>query len=131
MPVARTITRRRRGFAPDPRVNRTPNHPIYDGMAASAMAGGGETYFTAFALFLRATMGVECFSDLHVHPSDHRRVFSAPHPGNRTGPASHYHPRFSFRVSRFNALMRLVYDLVSVAPRERKTAGDTETGKLK
>jgi len=39
--------------------------------------------------------------------------------------------QFIFRVNQFNALMGLVYDLVSVAPRVRKTDGDTETGHQK
>ena len=57
MPVSKTITQRRRDFAHDPKTNESLRHSVYDGMAYSAMAGGGETYFTAFALFLRVTAG--------------------------------------------------------------------------
>ena len=47
MPAAR--------FAKDPVVDRALRHSVRDGMAFSIAAGGGETYFSAFALFLRAT----------------------------------------------------------------------------
>lgn len=47
MPAAR--------FAKDPVVDRALRHSVRDGMAYSVAAGGGETYFSAFALFLRAT----------------------------------------------------------------------------
>ncbi len=46
---------RRARFAKDPVVDRTLRHSVRDGMAFSVAAGGGETYFSAFALFLRAT----------------------------------------------------------------------------
>ncbi len=42
-------------FSKDPVVDRALRHSIRDGMAFSVQAGGGETYFSAFALFLRAT----------------------------------------------------------------------------
>jgi MFS family permease len=42
-------------FAKDPAIDRALRHSIRDGMAYSISAGGGETYFSAFALFLGAT----------------------------------------------------------------------------
>jgi MFS family permease len=42
-------------FSKDPQVDRTLLHSIRDGVAYSVMSGGGETYFSAFALFLKAT----------------------------------------------------------------------------
>ena len=36
-------------------INRSLDYSVYDGMAYSVMAGAGETYFSAFALFLKAT----------------------------------------------------------------------------
>lgn len=45
----------RQQFSKDPVVDRALRHSVRDGMAYSVMAGGGETYMSAFALFLRAT----------------------------------------------------------------------------
>lgn len=42
-------------YARQPQVDRALRHSVRDGVAYAAMAGGGETYFSAFALFLRAT----------------------------------------------------------------------------
>ncbi len=42
-------------YAKDPTLNRTLRHSVRDGMAYSVMTGGCETYFSAFALFLRAS----------------------------------------------------------------------------
>ncbi len=42
-------------YAKDPRTDRSLRHSVRDGMAYAVMAGGGETYFSAFALFLRAS----------------------------------------------------------------------------
>ena len=42
-------------FARDPQGNHSLHHSINDGMFYSMMVGAGETYFTAFALFLRVT----------------------------------------------------------------------------
>src|SRR5690606_3427951 len=39
----------------DPAVARALKHSVRDGMAFSVQVGAGETYFSAFALFLRAT----------------------------------------------------------------------------
>ena len=46
-----------RHFGNDPNANHNLKHSIYDGMAFSVMTGGGETYFTPYALFLKATAG--------------------------------------------------------------------------
>src|SRR5262245_5442986 len=42
-------------FSKDPTVDRALRHAVRDGMAYSVQVGAGETYFSAFALFLRAT----------------------------------------------------------------------------
>jgi MFS family permease len=42
-------------YAKDPLTDRALRHSVRDGMAFSVAAGGGETYFSAFALFLRAS----------------------------------------------------------------------------
>jgi MFS family permease len=42
-------------FSKDPVVDRALRHSVRDGMAFSVQVGAGETYFSAFALFLRAT----------------------------------------------------------------------------
>ena len=42
-------------YSKDPAVDRTLRHSVRDGVAYSAMSGGGETYFSAFALFLKAS----------------------------------------------------------------------------
>ena len=42
-------------FSKDPNVDRALRHSIRDGVAFSVQVGSGETYFSAFALFLRAT----------------------------------------------------------------------------
>ncbi|HVY64539.1 MAG TPA: MFS transporter [Gammaproteobacteria bacterium] len=42
-------------FSKDPVVDRALRHSVRDGMAYSVQVGAGETYFSAFALFLRAT----------------------------------------------------------------------------
>jgi MFS family permease len=43
-------------FHKNPRIDRALRHAVRDGMAYSVAAGGGETYFSAFALFFRATV---------------------------------------------------------------------------
>ncbi|MGH8119571.1 MAG: MFS transporter [Gammaproteobacteria bacterium] len=57
MSVSKSFSQRRRVIARESRTSQTLHHSVDDGMAFSAMSGGGETYFTAFALFLRATAG--------------------------------------------------------------------------
>jgi MFS family permease len=42
-------------FSKDPIVDKSLRHSIRDGVAFSIQVGAGETYFSAFALFLRAT----------------------------------------------------------------------------
>jgi MFS family permease len=42
-------------FSKDPKVDRALRHSVHDGMAFSVQVGAGESYFSAFALFLRAT----------------------------------------------------------------------------
>lgn len=42
-------------YSKDPVVDRTLRHSVRDGVAYAAMSGGGETYFSAFALFLKAS----------------------------------------------------------------------------
>ena len=39
-------------FSKDPIVDRSLRHSVRDGMAYSVQVGAGETYFSAFALFL-------------------------------------------------------------------------------
>jgi MFS family permease len=42
-------------FSKDPAVDKALSHSVRDGMAFSVQVGAGETYFSAFALFLKAT----------------------------------------------------------------------------
>jgi len=42
-------------YSKDPTVDRALSHSIRDGMAFSVQVGAGETFFSAFGLFLRAT----------------------------------------------------------------------------
>lgn len=42
-------------YTKDPELDRTLHHSVRDGMAYAVMAGGSETYFSAFALFMRAS----------------------------------------------------------------------------
>ena len=42
-------------YSKDPQVDRTLRHSVHDGVAYSVMSGGGETYLSAFALFMKAT----------------------------------------------------------------------------
>lgn len=44
-----------RRYAKDPQVDKALRHSVRDGVAYSVMAGAGETYFSAFALFFKAT----------------------------------------------------------------------------
>ncbi len=45
----------RRPFSKDPQVETSLRHSVRDAVAHSAMAGAGESFFSAFALFLKAT----------------------------------------------------------------------------
>ncbi len=42
-------------YSKDPRTEQSLRHSVRDGVAYSVMAGAGETYFSAYALFLKAT----------------------------------------------------------------------------
>ena len=42
-------------YSRDPRTDRSLRHSVRDGVAYSVMAGGAETYLSAFALFLHAS----------------------------------------------------------------------------
>lgn len=42
-------------FADDPKVERSLRHSIWDGIFFSSMVGGAESYFSAFAVFLKAS----------------------------------------------------------------------------
>jgi len=42
-------------YSKDPRTEQSLRHSVRDGVAYSFMAGAGETYFSAYALFLKAT----------------------------------------------------------------------------
>ena len=42
-------------YSKDPQVDRTLRHSVRDGVAYSVMSGSGETYLSAFALFLKAS----------------------------------------------------------------------------
>lgn len=42
-------------YSKDPRVEQSLRHSVKDGVATSAMIGGGESYFSAYALHLHAT----------------------------------------------------------------------------
>jgi len=42
-------------YSSDPRIDKSLRHSIRDGSAYAFMAGSGETYFSAFAVFLRAS----------------------------------------------------------------------------
>ena len=42
-------------YSKDPRTEQSLRHSVRDGVAYSFMTGAGETYFSAYALFLKAT----------------------------------------------------------------------------
>lgn len=47
----------RRTFSKEPKVEKSLHHSVRDATAHSVMSGAGESYFAAFALFLKATTG--------------------------------------------------------------------------
>ena len=49
--------RRPRTFSNRPEIDRSLHHSVKDGVAYSVMTGAGETYFSAFAVLLKATPG--------------------------------------------------------------------------
>jgi MFS family permease len=69
MPAAR--------FSKDPVVDKALRHSVRDGMAFAAQVGAGETYFSAFALFLRATAPqVAILSTLPLLLASSAQIFS-------------------------------------------------------
>jgi MFS family permease len=65
-------------FSKDPVVDKALRHSVRDGMAYSAQVGAGETYFSAFALFLRATAPqVALVSTLPLLLASSAQIFSA------------------------------------------------------
>ena len=65
-------------FSKDPRVDGALRHSVRDGMAYSVQVGAGETYFSAFALFLNATAAqVALLSTLPPLLGSSAQIFSA------------------------------------------------------
>jgi MFS family permease len=65
-------------FSKDPVVDRALRHSVRDGMAFSVQVGAGETYFSAFALFLRATAPqIALISTLPPLLASSAQIFSA------------------------------------------------------
>ena len=65
-------------FSKDPSVDRALRHSVRDGMAYSVQVGAGETYFSAFALFLNATAAqVALLSTLPALLGSSAQIFSA------------------------------------------------------
>src|SRR5881394_44577 len=65
-------------FSKDPSVDRALRHSVRDGMAYSVQVGAGETYFSAFALFLRASAPqVALISTLPPLLASSAQIFSA------------------------------------------------------
>jgi MFS family permease len=65
-------------FSKDPLVDKALRHSVRDGMAYSVQVGAGETYFSAFALFLRATAPqVALVSTLPLLLASFAQIFSA------------------------------------------------------
>ena len=65
-------------FSKDPVVDKALRHSVRDGMAYSVQVGAGETYFSAFALFLRATAPqVALVSTLPLLLASFAQIFSA------------------------------------------------------
>jgi MFS family permease len=65
-------------FSKDPIVDTALRHSVRDGMAYSVQVGAGETYFAAFALFLRATAPqIALLSTLPLLLASSAQIFSA------------------------------------------------------
>ena len=65
-------------FSKDPVVDKALRHSVRDGMSYSVQVGAGETYFSAFALFLRATAPqVALVSTLPLLLASSAQIFSA------------------------------------------------------
>lgn len=74
-----------RPYASDPETDRSLRHSVRDGVAYSVMSGGGESYFSAFALFLRAsTAQIALLASLPPLLGSLAQLFSA-WMGRRTG----------------------------------------------
>lgn len=74
-----------RPYAEDPVVDRSLRHSVRDAAAYSVMTGGGETYFSAFAVFLHATTSqVALLASLPPLLGSFAQLFSAWW-GRRTG----------------------------------------------
>jgi len=108
-------------YVEDPVVDRSLHHSMRDAAAYSVMTGGGETYFSAFAIFLKASitqvalLGVFLISGLLrllcalVFIPHLREVREVP-PMSTSG--------LIFRVSGFHALAGLIFDML--LPKSRK-----------
>ena len=65
-------------YAKDPLIDRSLRHSIRDGVAYSVMSGAGETYFSAFALFFKAsTAQIGLLASLPLLVSSAAQFFSA------------------------------------------------------
>jgi MFS family permease len=65
-------------FSKNPVVDKALRHSVRDGMAYSVQVGAGETYFSAFALFLRATAPqIALVSTLPLLLASSAQIFSA------------------------------------------------------
>lgn len=65
-------------FSKDPAVDKALRHSVRDGMAFSVQVGAGETYFSAFALFLGATAPqIALLSTLPLLLASSAQIFSA------------------------------------------------------
>jgi MFS family permease len=65
-------------FSKDPAVDKALRHSVRDGMAFSVQVGAGETYFSAFALFLSATAAqIALLSTLPLLLASSAQIFSA------------------------------------------------------
>ena len=72
-------------FSPDPKVEGSLRKSLKDAAAYSSMAGFGETYFSAFAVFLKAsTAQIAIIAALPPLLGSLAQLFSA-WLGNRTG----------------------------------------------
>lgn len=73
------------GYAADPVIDRSLHHSVRDAAAYSVMTGGGETYFSAFAVFLKAnTTQLALLASLPSLLGSFAQLFSAWW-GHRTG----------------------------------------------
>lgn len=72
-------------YSQDPEVERSLQHSVRDGVYQSFMSGSGETYLTAYALFLKATTAqIALLATLPLLLGSFAQLFSAWY-GKRTG----------------------------------------------